>query len=173
MRKQGSINHPHERARQLINRQLVEGLEFEERRWLEEHLDECEACAARWASTEAALKVLKSISVPVPRGLAASTSRRVRERAEQLKSRHARYIALIAGCVASWAAGVASAPLVWKVCEWVGTALSLPRLVWELGFLSWWLVPAAAAGLAILWVNARAEREEYSRGLETGRRSNQ
>ena len=171
MKNQDAIN-PHERALQLINQDLIEGLEIQERRWLQEHLGACEDCAAQWASTDAALTALKSISVPVPRGLAASTSTCVREKAEQLKTNRARNIALIAGCAVSWAAGVASAPLVWRVCEWAGATLSLPRIVWETGFFCWWLVPAAAAGLVILWVNARAERDEISGRLQTGPRSN-
>ena len=172
MRRQDEMNHPHEGARQLMDRQLVEGLEIEERRWLEDHLGACEACAARCASTEAALAALKSVSIPVPLGLAASTSLCVRENAERLKTRRSRNIALTIGCAVSWAAGVASAPLVWRVCEWAGTTLSLPRIVWETGFFCWWLVPAAAAGLVILWVNARAEREEVNGRLWVGPRSN-
>ena len=172
MSRQDAMNHPHERARQLMDRQLVEGLGIEERRRLEDHLDACEACAARRASTEAALAALKSISIPVPHGLAASTSLCVRENAERLKTRRSRNIALTIGCTVSWAAGVASAPLVWRVCEWAGTTLSLPPIVWETGFFCWWLVPAAAAGLVILWVNARAEREEMIGRLWTGPRSN-
>jgi hypothetical protein len=173
MKKQDAINNLHERARQLIDRGLIEGLGPEERRWLLDHLAVCEACASRSASTEATLRVLKSISVSIPPGLAASTSLSVREKAAELKHRRARNLALIAGCAASWAAGVASAPLVWRLCEWVGTKLSLPRIVWELGFVSWWLVPAALAGLVMLWVQTRAEREEFNGHMETGPRSNE
>jgi hypothetical protein len=170
MKRQDAIHHPHERAWHLMDRQLVEGLELEECRWLEDHLGACEACAARRASTEAALTALRSISIPVPHGLAASTILCVRENAERLKSRRARNIALIAGCAVSWAAGVASAPLVWRICEWAGTTLSLPPIVWETGFFCWWLAPAAAAGLVVLWVNARAEREEMNGRLWSGPR---
>ncbi|TAM82691.1 MAG: hypothetical protein EPN47_08530 [Acidobacteria bacterium] len=172
MKNRDAIYDLHERARRLIDRELVEGLEPEERIWLDEHLGACEACAVQWVSTQAALTALKSISVPVPHGLAASTSLCVRENAERLKTRRSRNIALTVGCAVSWAAGVASAPLVWRVCEWVGATLSLPRIVWEAGFFCWWLVPAAAAGLVILWVNSRAEREEMNGRLWTGPQSN-
>jgi hypothetical protein len=172
MKKHEAFDNLHARARWLIDRDLIEGLEPEERHWLDDHLAVCETCAARSVSTEAALTALKSISIPVPRGLAASTSMCVREKAEQLKNRRARNLALIAGCTVSWVAGVASAPLVWRVCEWLGAKLALPRIVWELGFLSWWLVPAASAGLVILWVNARAVREEFNGRLQPGPWSN-
>ena len=172
MKKHEAFNDMHEQARRLIDREQVEGLTPKESAWLHNHLAGCEPCAGWSTSTESALRALKSVSVAVPPGLAASTNLRVREEAEELKHGRARRLWLIAGCAASWAAGVASAPLVWKVCEWVGTTFDLPRIVWQLGFLSWWLVPAAAAGLVILWAQKRAEREDLDGLLETGRRSN-
>jgi hypothetical protein len=172
MKKHEAFDNLHERARWLIDRERIEGLEPEERLWLDNHLAECEFCATRSASTEATLRAMKSISVPLPPGLAASTSLCVREKAAQLSHGRARKVALIAGCAISWMAGIASAPLVWRLCEWLGATLALPRIVWELGFLSWWLVPAASAGLVILWVNARAAREEFNGRMETGPRTN-
>lgn len=158
----------HKRAWQLIDKRRIEGLGNEELRWLEDHLAGCEACSARATSTQAAVRMLKSISIPVPAGLAASTSLRVHKEVIRLKQRRSRNVALIAGCTLSWIAGVASAPLVWRLCEWLGTTLDLPGIVWKLGFLSWWLVPSAAAGLVILWARMRAEREDSNGSLETG-----
>ena len=173
MNQQDSMEDLHARAQRLIDKQRIEGLAHGERSWLEKHLSGCKTCTARVAQTEAALQALKSVSVGLPRGLAASTSLRVRAEAAMFNQRRARNVALIAGCAVSWAAGVASAPLVWKLSEWLGTTLELPRIVWQLGFLSWWLVPAAAAGAVTVWVNARAEREEIHGRLEMGSRSNE
>jgi ferric-dicitrate binding protein FerR (iron transport regulator) len=168
MKKHDAIEDLHEQAWRLVDQELIEGLEPEERRRLEDHLAACEACAARFRSTKAALQALKTISIPIPPGLAVSTSLRVREEVAQLRHRHARNFALIAGCAVSWVAGVASAPLVWRLFEWFGTTLALPRIVWEFGFFCWWLVPAACAALVILWARTRAEYEEFSGRLETG-----
>jgi len=171
MKKQDEMANLHDRAQRLIDQERVEGLVPEELRWLQDHLAGCEACAARAASTESALRALKSVSIALPPGLGVSTKLRVREEAVRLKQRRARNLALIVGCAVSWIAGVASAPLVWRLFEWVGTTLALPRIVWELGFLCWWFVPAAAAGLVILWVRTRAEREDLNEPLGTGPRS--
>ncbi len=146
MKKEEAMGNLHERARRLIDEERVEGLAPGERRWLQDHLTTCEACDAWQASTQAAVRALKSVSVAVPQGLAAATSLRVREQAAELKQRRSRNLALVVGCVISWVAGVASAPLVWRVCEWFGTTLDLPRIVWQLGFFCWWLVPAALPG---------------------------
>ena len=162
MKKYEPMGDVHELARSLIDRSLIEGLEPEQQRWLASHLAECIACARRADSTKAAVRAVKSVSVAAPRGLAALTKLRVREEAAKLEERRARSLALIAGCVVSWVAGVASAPLMWRLFEWFGTTLDLPRIVWQLGFLSWWLVPAASAGLVILWVSTRAHSEEFN-----------
>lgn len=172
MKKEIGVEDLHEKAQRLIDRERVEGLTSEECRWLTEHLGICKQCSARAAETEAALRALKSISVAVPRGLAASAKLRMHDEATKLKQRRARNLALIAACAVSWAAGVASAPLLWKLCEWFGTALDLPRIVWVAGFFCWWFVPAAAAGLVILWVRGRAELEKLYGPLVIGSRSN-
>lgn len=170
MKKEIGIEDLHEEARRLIDRERVEGLPDEEGRWLAEHLGSCQQCAARAAETEAALRAFKSFSASPPRGLAVSTSLLVREESARLKQRRARNLALVAACAVSWVAGVASAPLVWKLCEWFGTTLSLPRFVWVAGFFYWWLAPAAVAALTVLWVRGRAEREDFDPILGTASR---
>lgn len=172
MSRHDSKRNLHEWARQLIDKERIEGLAHDERLWLGDHLAGCETCGGRAAATDAAVRALKSVSVQVPRGLAASTTLRVHEEATKLKHQRARKLALIAGCAVSWIAGVASAPLVWRLCEWVGTTFDLPKIVWELGFVSWWLAPAAFVGLVILWVSERTQRDELKGWVETGSRSN-
>ena len=156
----------HERARSLIDKERVEGLTVPEQRWLQEHLAVCEACASRAAATDTALRALRTAPVSVPHGLAASARLMVRQRAEELRAQHTRNIALAVSCTLSWVVGVASAPLVWRACAWLGATFALPRLLWMSGFVAWWLVPAAAMGLVILWQRRRAEGE--SRGFAPG-----
>ena len=147
----------HDRARRLIDMERVEGLAPADQRWLADHLAECETCARRAGQTEAALRALRTVAVPVPGGLAASAQFVVRRRAEELRAQRSRNVALAIGCTLSWAFGVASAPLVWRICARLGAALDLPRVVWMLGFAGWWFVPLMAMGLVILWQRRRAE----------------
>jgi len=160
----------HERARRLIDMERVESLAAPDRRWLEEHLAGCEACAARAAATEAALRAVKTPPVSMPLGLAASAQSIVRRRAEELHAQRTRNLALGVGCTLSWLLGVASAPLVWRVCVWVGATFELPRLLWVAGFVAWWLVPASAMGLVILWQRRRADAESHGFGSGWERR---
>lgn len=155
---------PHNRARRLIDMERVEGLAREDQRWLRDHLAACETCAGRAAQTEAALRALRTASVSMPRGLAAAAQSTLRRRAEELRAQHTRNVALAIGCTLSWLFGVASAPLVWKVCAWVGTTLDLPRVVWVLGFAAWWFIPVSAMGVVILWLRRRWERESPAFG---------
>jgi hypothetical protein len=155
--KAGIDDDLHERARRLIDQECVEGLAVTDERWLKEHLAACEACAGRAAATEAALRALRTVPVSVPHGLAASALLIVRRRTEELRVQHTRNVALAVGCTFSWAVGVASAPLVWRVCAWLGATFELPRLLWMLGFVAWWLVPASAMCLVILGQRRRAE----------------
>jgi hypothetical protein len=172
MTKQHESADLHERARRLIDVERVEGLAPGERRWLQDHLAACEACVGWAVSAEAALRAIKSVPIALPPGLAASAKLRVLEKAAELKQKRARNLALVVGCAFSWAVGVASAPLVWRLCAWFGATLDLPRILWELGFICWWFVPAAAAGLVILWVGARADQPVLNGPPEVGPRPN-
>jgi hypothetical protein len=105
------------------------------------------------------LRTLITVPVAVPPGLALATSLRVRREIVERKQRRVRNAGLAAVCAASWLVGVATAPLVWRACAWLGSELELPRIVWMLGFALWWFVPAAAACGLILWLRERAKRE--------------
>ena len=149
----------HERARRLIDMERVEGLPAEDRSWLEAHLEQCETCTGWASATDTALRAVVTVSVPVPSGLAAATRLRVRQHAEELKQRRLRNAGLVVSCALSWLVGVASAPLVWRVCAWLGAEVGLPRAVWMLGFVGWWFVPAALVAGLVLWQREQVGRE--------------
>jgi hypothetical protein len=158
MKQEGAVRDLHERARRLIDMERIEGLAIEEGRWLESHLAVCEACAGWAEDAGAALQMFRSVSIAPPPGLAVLAKLRVREKAVELKQQRSRNLALIAGCAVSWMAGAASAPLVWRLCAWLGSRLDLPRIVWQLAFFSWWFVPAAAASLVIIVALAHSHK---------------
>jgi hypothetical protein len=160
----------HARARRLIAMEQVEGLAADDRTWLNDHLAACQACAAHAEAADAALRTLRTTSVSLPRGLAESTQWIVRRKAEELRAERARRVALAIGCTVSWILGVASAPLVWRICAWGGAMFDLPRAVWLAGFVAWWFVPVAAMSLVILWQRRRAEGESREVGAEWRRR---
>src|SRR6202050_3357641 len=60
--------------------------------------------------------------------------RRERER----QAGEPRWRLIWAMCGASWVAGAATAPYVWRGLEWFGHRAGLPDLVWKMGFGVWW-----------------------------------
>ena len=151
----------HDRALQLIAQVRVEGISPAEREWLAAHLQDCAHCAELARQTDQALRSMRTAAIPLPRGLASRTQFRVRLRAEELREHGLgrKLLWTIAGV--SWALGIASAPWVWRAFEWVGHRTGAPKLIWEVGFVMWWAVPALlATGVVLAIWNGRAGEPE-------------
>ena len=151
----------HQRALQLIAQARVEGIAGADSTWLRAHLEECELCAEHGRQTDRALRSLRTAAIPLPEGLASRTQFRVRLRAEELREHGlgGKLLWTIAGV--SWALGIASAPWVWRAFEWVGHRTGAPKVIWEVGFVMWWAVPALlATGVVLAIWNGRAGEAE-------------
>ena len=132
----------HARAEQLIAQERVEGISPTDHDWLSAHLQDCTQCAERARHTEHALRSLRTMSIPLPHGLASRTQFRVQLRLQEMREREPKRRALWLACVVSWAFGIVSAPYVWRLFQWFGERTGVPKLVWELGFGLWWTIPA-------------------------------
>ena len=144
-------NELHARAEGLIAKERVEGISAAEQEWLGQHLRECARCAEVANATQQALRSLRALSISMPRELAARTQFRLRLRARELQAREPRWRLIWAMCGASWVAGAATAPYVWRGLEWIGHRAGLPDLVWKMGFGVWWALPAiVAAGILLM-----------------------
>jgi hypothetical protein len=149
-----NIDQSHVRAESLIAKERVEGIAAAEQEWLTAHLRECAQCSASADTVQQALRSLVSLNFSAPRGLAARTQFRVRLRAQEMRSvRQPRWRLIYLMCGASWVAGAATAPYVWRGLEWVGHRAGLPDLVWKMGFGVWWALPAIIAA-AILFAES-------------------
>jgi predicted anti-sigma-YlaC factor YlaD len=151
----------HDRARQLISQERIEGISVPENTWLVAHLQECDSCADFARKTSAALRSLQTIPIALPAGLAERTQFRVGLRAQQLRQHEPRRRALWIAAGISWAAGVASAPYVWRLFAWLGEQAGVPKLVWEMGFGLWWAVPALIAAVVLLSEHEKQSGERY------------
>jgi hypothetical protein len=147
----------HARAQGLIAKERVEGLAGGEQAWLAEHLRGCAECSTDAHATQQALRSLGTVRVPVPREMAARTQFRVRLRAQQLLAREPRWRLIYLMCGASWVAGAATAPYIWRGLEWFGHRLGMPDIVWKMGFGVWWALPAIVAA-GILFMDNGGER---------------
>jgi len=143
-------NEMHARAEGLIAKERVEGISAADQEWLGQHLRECARCSDAANATQEALRALRTLSVQVPRELAARTQFRVRLRAQEMQAREPRWRLIWMMCGASWVAGAATAPYVWRGLEWFGHRVGLPDLVWKMGFGVWWALPAIVAAAVLL-----------------------
>jgi hypothetical protein len=149
----------HARAEELIAQERIESISQSERDWLSTHLHECPACAQVAQQTNDALRTLRGMAFPIPRGLAARTQFRVQLRAQEMREREPKRRLLWIMCAMSWALGIATAPYVWRAFEWAGERIGLPRLVWEMGFGLWWTIPALVAAAVVVLENLRQAHE--------------
>jgi hypothetical protein len=145
----------HARAEQLIAQEHLEGISQSEREWLSAHLQDCARCAAFARHTQEALRSMRTAAIPFPHGLAARTQFRVRLRAQELRESEPRHQLMWITCGVSWALGVATAPYVWRIFEWVGQHTGAPKILLQLSFGLWWAIPALIAGAVMLIENAR------------------
>ncbi|HEY6384564.1 MAG TPA: hypothetical protein VIX91_02660 [Candidatus Acidoferrum sp.] len=149
----------HARAKKLIAQERIEGISQAECDWVAAHLRECPACAQIAQQTNNALRTLRAMPIPLPRGLAARTQFRVQLRAQEMREREPKRRVLWIMCAMSWALGIATAPYVWRAFEWTGEHLGVPKLVWEMGFGLWWTIPALIAAAVVLMENLRLANE--------------
>ena len=145
----------HDRALQLIAQARVEGIPEADSSWLRSHLEQCEFCADRARQTDRALRSMRTAAIPLPEGLARRTQFRVRLRAQELREREPKRRAMWVACAVSWAFGIASAPYVWSLFQWLGQRAGVPKLVWEVGFGLWWTIPALFAAAVLLMETSR------------------
>ncbi len=149
----------HARAEKLIAQERIEGISQDQRNWLAAHLRECQACSQVAQQTNDAVRVLRAVHVSLPRGLAERTRFRLQLRAQEMREREPKRRLLWIMCAMSWALGIATAPYVWRAFEWAGEHIGVPRLVWEMGFGLWWMIPALIAAAVVLMENARLANE--------------
>ncbi len=141
---------PHAAAERLILQEQVEGISAEEREWLDSHLEQCGDCTRVAQRTSGALRSLRSVSVPLPAGLAERAQLRVYLRAEEARERTREAWTMWVVCGIAWVLGILTAPLIWRGFEWAGGLAGLPSLVWQTGFVVWWTAPALVAAIVLL-----------------------
>jgi len=141
----------HERARRLITKAQVEGIGVDERDWLDDHLASCPECLSAADVLTAAVQSLRSFSLPATPELVRQTRLTVRVRAEQLRDARRRSAPLWIATAVSSISMILSTSYVWQAFGWLGRVGHIPAVVWQVGFLMWWFLPATVLGAAATW----------------------
>ncbi len=151
-------DNSHERAERLIAKARIETISPDERLWLDRHIEECARCAGLSDATERALQSLRSVTVQVDPELVKRTQLMVRFRAHQLEGERAGMLPVWVCCALSWILGIATAKPVWRGFEWLGQHAGVPNLVWQAGFVAWWLLPAIVAAAVLAFHRPESRR---------------
>lgn len=144
----------HERARELMFAERVEGLASDDRGWLEAHLESCPACFSSAATLAEALRGLHFAPVTAPAALVARTQARVAERAAELRREAAALLPLRIVAALAIAISVVSTPVAWKFLSWVGATLAAPTVVALAAFVVLWIAPAIACAVLLVAVGS-------------------
>lgn len=140
----------HERARDLMFRDRVEGLASADRQWLGAHLDGCPDCQSIAAGLDSALRGLSFSSVAAPAALVSRTQTRVAERAAELRAQRAALTPLHLVSAVAVMLSVVSTPFVWRGFEWLAAMISAPATYAAAAFLFVWAAPAIGISLLLI-----------------------
>lgn len=157
----------HQRAERLILEARMAEIPEADRFWLEKHIEDCPDCAARADSIERAIRSLRSMPIELDPAFVAATRYRIHQRANELRQTPSSRLLFWLASVLSITWMIASTPYIWRGLEWVSNLLGIPRLVWQMGFGLWWLLPALAlAALLSELSSGRNEQEGASIPLQ-------
>ena len=141
---------PHERARLMIALSGPRGLSNAEQSWLAAHLDSCPPCREFRENSSETIRSLRGAPITASRRLVSRTQVRVRQRAEELQRQQERLWVVCACCAAVTLSTVVTTAVLWRGFAWMGHHAQPSGLVWEGGFVVFYLMPAVLAGILLL-----------------------
>ncbi len=138
----------HDQARQWIA--LGADLSTAQQQWLRAHLDECALCRDYAEAKDRLLRSLKSLPVTADTRLVRATQMRVRFHAARLREARERMwlVAIASLCVGLSA--TLTLPFLWRVFAWMGEQAGVSALVWQAGFVVFFMAPALVVSVLLL-----------------------
>ncbi|HEV3205706.1 MAG TPA: zf-HC2 domain-containing protein [Terriglobales bacterium] len=140
--------NPHDEARELIA--LGDGLSDPQQVWLRAHLDECEACRHYAEAANGVVRALRSLPLAADSRLVRATQMRVRFHASRLRETRERMWLVGMACLGVGLSATLTLPLLWRLFAWMGEGAGVPTLVWQTGFLFFFVAPALVVSVLLL-----------------------
>jgi hypothetical protein len=125
--------------------------------WLQTHLAECETCRRYGEELNQLVRSLRLLPVTADSRLVRATQMRVRFHAGRLREMRERMWLIGIACIGVGLSTAISAPLAWRLFSWMGEWSGLSTLVWQTGFLSFFVAP-----LVVVTVLLRARSRHLS-----------
>ena len=138
----------HAEARELIA--LGDGLSGAQQAWLRAHLDECEACRHYAEAANRVVRTLRSLPLAADSRLVRATQMRVRFHASRLREMRERLWLVGMACLGVGLSATLTVPLLWQLFAWMGERAGVSTLVWQTGFMFFFIAPALVVSVLLL-----------------------
>ena len=155
----------HDEAKELIA--LGEALLDAQQAWLRAHLDGCEACRQYAEAVNGVVRSLRSLPLAADSRLVRATQMRVRFHASRLRETRERMWLVGMACLGVGLSATLTVPLLWRLFAWMGEWAGVSTLVWQAGFMLFFIAPALAVSVLLLargtYLTNNGERSRESR----------
>ncbi|MBZ5652793.1 MAG: hypothetical protein LAO18_20180 [Acidobacteriia bacterium] len=138
----------HDKAQELIA--LGQGLPDSQQIWLRAHLDECEACRLYAEAANGVVRTLRSLPLAADSRLVRATQMRVRFHANRLRETRERMWLVGMACLGVGLSATLTVPFLWRLFAWMGERAGVSTLVWQTGFMFFFIVPALVVSVLLL-----------------------
>ncbi len=138
----------HEQAQELIA--LGDGLADAQQLWLRAHLDECEACRHYADTANGVVRALRSLPLAADSRLVRATQMRVRFHASRLRQARERMWLVAMACLGVGLSATLTVPFLWRLFAWMGERAGVSTLVWQTGFMFFFIAPALVVSVLLL-----------------------
>jgi predicted anti-sigma-YlaC factor YlaD len=140
----------HEQARELIALGGAEDWSEAQQIWLRAHLDECAPCRDYAEAAGHLVRGLRSLPVAADSRLVRATQMRVRFHASRLRATRERMWLVGMACLVVGLSATLTLPLLWRLFAWAGEWAGVSTLVWQAGFMFFFITPALVVAVLLL-----------------------
>jgi len=140
--------NPHDKARELIT--LGGDLSETQQTWLLAHLHECEGCRDYAEAANGVVRGLRSLPLAADPRLVRATQMRVRFHASRLRETRERLWLVGMACLGVGLSATLTVPFLWRLFAWMGERAGVPTLVWQTGFMFFFIAPALVVSVLLL-----------------------
>ena len=138
----------HDEARELIA--LGDALSDAQQIWLRNHLEECVSCRDYAEGADQMVRALRSLPVVADARLVRTTQMRVRFHAARLRETRDRMWLVGIACLGVGLTATLTLPVLWRLFAWMGEQAGVSTLVWQAGFLFFFIAPALVVSVVLL-----------------------
>lgn len=138
----------HDEARELIA--LGDAFTDAQQARLRAHLQECAACRDYAEAAGRAVRALRSQPLAADPRLVRATQMRVRFHASRLRETRERMWLVGMACLGVGLSATLTVPFFWRLFAWMGERAGVSTLVWQAGFMFFFIAPALVVSVLLL-----------------------